>query len=150
MKHPNPAIMNVLIDYTRKYAPKYGHATGALIIKGERILAKAVTTVEKEKDPTAHAELKAISNACRKIKNYHLTGCYIYTTQEPCPMCASAIVWSRLKGVVYGWEGRPKWGRLNIKPEKIFATSPQKIWLRKRYMEKECLALVQRSGDGKG
>ncbi len=142
--------MGVLIRYTKKYAPKYGHATGALILKDGKILAKAVTTVEKDKNPTSHAELKAISRACKKIKNYHLTGCYLYTTQEPCPMCASAIVWSRLKGVIYGWEGRNGWGRLNIKPEKIFATSPQKIRLWKRHMVKECLALKEISGDGKG
>ncbi len=109
MKHPNKKIMEDLIKYTEKYAVRYGHSTGAFIVKNNKVIAKAVTTVEKDKDSTSHAELKVISKACRKIRNYHLKDCYLYSTQEPCPMCASAIVWSRIKGVVYGWEGRHKW-----------------------------------------
>ncbi len=150
MKHPNRKIMEELVRYTEKYAVRHGHATGAFIVKDNRILGKAVTTVEKDKDPTSHAELKAISKACRKLKNYHLKGCYLYTTQEPCPMCASAIVWARLKGVIYGWEGRHTWGRLKIKPQTIFRTSPERIDVYPRFLEKECLELKEKSIDGNG
>ena len=150
MKHPNKKIMEELIKYTSKNAIKYGNATGAFVIKGDKILAKAFTTVEKDQDPTSHAELKVISKACRKIKNYHLKNCYLYSTQEPCPMCASCIVWARIKGVVYGWEGRHSWGRLKIKPEIIFKTSPNKIILHKKFLERECLELKEKSIDGNG
>ncbi|MCD6464180.1 nucleoside deaminase [Candidatus Woesearchaeota archaeon] len=147
MKHPNRKIMEELIKYTAKYAKKYGNATGAFLVKGNKIVARAVTTVERDKDPTAHAELKVISKACRKNKNYHLKGYYLYTTQEPCPMCASAIVWARIKGVVYGWEGHKAWKRLNIPAEKIFETSPEKIEVYKKFMEKETLELAKLSRD---
>lgn len=141
--------MEDLIKYTEKYAVRYGHSTGAFIVKNNKVIAKAVTTVEKDKDSTSHAELKVISKACRKIRNYHLKDCYLYSTQEPCPMCASAIVWSRIKGVVYGWEGRHKWGRLKIKPEKIFKTSPDQIKIYSKFMEKECYELSKKSIGGK-
>jgi tRNA(Arg) A34 adenosine deaminase TadA len=150
MKHPNKKIMEQLLKYANTYGPRYGHTTAALIVKGNKTLSKAVTTVEFDKDPTSHAELKAISLACRKLRNYHLTDCYIYTTQEPCPMCASAIVWARIKGVIYGWEGHNSWGRLNIRPETIFKTSPEKIRVYPKFMEKECLEALKNSIDGKG
>lgn len=110
-------------------------------------MGKAVTTVERDKDPTSHAELKVISKVCRRQKNYHLKDYYIYSTQEPCPMCSSAIVWARLKGVVYGWEGHSVWGRLNISPQEIFKTSPEKIYVHPKFMEKECTRLVRKGGD---
>ncbi len=147
MKHPNKKVMQELINYVKKYAPKYGNATGALLVKGDKIMAKAITTVEKDKDPTSHAELKLISKMCRKNKNYHLKDYYLYATQNPCPMCASCIVWARIKGVVYGWEGRKAWGRLNIPPKKIFQTGPEGVEVYGRFMEKETLELAKLSKD---
>lgn len=142
--------MKELILYTEKYAPKYGNYTGAFIVKGDKIIAKAVTTIRKDKDPTSHAELKAISRACRKMKNYHLKNCYLYSTQQPCPMCASAMVWARIKGVVYGWEGRHSWGRLNMKPEVIFRACPEKIKVFPNIMDKECCAIHEKHGSNHG
>lgn len=150
MKHPNKKIMEELLKYAEHYGPKYGHSTAAFIVKGDKIIAKAVTTVEFDKDPTSHAELKVISKACRKLKNYHLKNCYIYTTQEPCPMCASALVWTRIKGVIYGWESGRLWERLKIKPQDIFKTAPEKIKIYPKFMEKECLELTKKSIDKKG
>jgi len=147
MKHPNKEIMQELIKYVAKNGVKNGNATGALLVKGNKIMAKAVTTVEKDKDPTSHAELKVISKMCRKNKNYHLKGYYLYSTQEPCPMCASAIVWARIKGVVYGWEGHKAWGKLNISPTIIFKTSPERIQVHSKFMEKENLNLAKMSKD---
>jgi tRNA(adenine34) deaminase len=144
MKHPDRKIMCELIRYTDKYAIKYGHATGVFIIKDGNVLSKAVTTVEKDKDPTSHAELKAISRACRKLKNYHLEDCYLYTTQEPCPMCASAIVWARMAGVIYGREGHKEWGKLDIPCKEIFVTSPKKIEVFPHFFENECSELKKK------
>jgi len=147
MKHPNKKIMQELINYVEKHGKKYGDASGAFLVKGSKITARAFTTVEKDKDPTSHAELKVISQMCRKNQNYHLKGYYLYSTQEPCPMCASAIVWARIKGVVYGWEGHNAWQRLNIPPQEIFKTSPEGIEVHKKFMEKENLALAKKSKD---
>ncbi len=138
--------MQELINYTKKFT-KYGNAVGALLVKGDKIVAKAVATVEKDKDPTSHAELKVISKMCKKIKNYHLKTYYLYSTLEPCPMCASAIVWARIKGVVYGVENQNIFGRLNIPAKKIFKTSPEEIIIHSKFMEKECLDLSKESKD---
>ena len=78
-----------------------GGPFGACIVKGNKILAAAHNEVLK-KDATCHAEINAIRAASRKIKNFDLSGCEIYTTTEPCPMCFAAIHWARIKRVVYG------------------------------------------------
>jgi tRNA(Arg) A34 adenosine deaminase TadA len=146
MKHPNKEVMRELISYTKKFT-KYGNAVGALLVKRNKVVAKAVATVEKDQDPTSHAELKVISKACRKNKNYHLDDHYLYSTLEPCPMCASAIVWARIKGVVYGVKNKNIFGRLNIHSEKIFKTSPEGIVVHSKFMEKECFELSKESKD---
>ena len=67
-----------------------------------RIIAKAHNTRESENDATAHAELTAISSACKEIGNWRLEGCTLYVTLEPCPMCAGAIINARVPTIVYG------------------------------------------------
>lgn len=75
---------------------------GALVIKDNQIVGKGYNQTEMLKDPTAHAEMIAISSACATLENKYLTGCTIYVTLEPCPMCAGAIVWSKISRVVFG------------------------------------------------
>ncbi len=75
---------------------------GAVIVKDGKIIAKAVNKREKEQKVTAHAELIAIDSACKKLKNWRLNDCEIYVTLEPCPMCASAIIQSRISAVYFG------------------------------------------------
>ena len=75
---------------------------GAVIVKDGEILCGAYNLREKNKVATAHAELLAIEEACRKLGGWRLTGCTLYVTLEPCPMCAGAIVNSRIDRVVYG------------------------------------------------
>lgn len=66
------------------------------------MLATGVNQVTATNDPSAHAEIVAIRNACRKLRTFQLTGCEIYTTCEPCPMCLGAIYWARPRRVYYG------------------------------------------------
>jgi len=75
---------------------------GALIVRDGKVVARARNEIIARRDPTAHAEILAIQRAAKKLKNERLTGCVLYTTLEPCPMCAGAIVLARLGGVVYG------------------------------------------------
>ncbi len=75
---------------------------GAIIIEDGKIISKAHNEVEKRKDPTAHAELLAISKAIKKKGIKFLTDCVLYSTIEPCSMCAGAIVLSRIKAVIFG------------------------------------------------
>ena len=75
---------------------------GAVIVRGEMVVATGHNEVWSRTDPTAHAEVVCIQNACRAIGSIDLRGCEMYTTTEPCPMCAAAIHWGRLDAVHYG------------------------------------------------
>ena len=79
-----------------------GGPFGAVIVKNGEVVAVANNSVLKDKDPTAHAEINAIRLACKNLNTYDLTGCVLYTTCEPCPMCMSAIIWSNIKTIYYG------------------------------------------------
>lgn len=75
---------------------------GAIVVYNNSIVGKGYNQVEKLNDPTAHAEMLAISAACDTIAEKYLTDCTLYVTLEPCPMCAGALVWSKLGTVVFG------------------------------------------------
>jgi len=78
-----------------------GGPFGACIVKGNEVIAISRNTVLKQ-DATCHAEINAIRKASRKLRTYDLSGCWIYSTTEPCPMCFSAIHWSKINVLVYG------------------------------------------------
>ena len=75
---------------------------GALIVKDDRIIGKGYNQTERLKDATAHAEMLAISAACSTLESKYLEGCTLYVTLEPCPMCAGALVWSKIDRIVFG------------------------------------------------
>lgn len=79
-----------------------GGPFGACIVKNGEIIGKGSNHVLKNNDPTSHAEIVAIRDACKNINSYNLSGCELYTTCYPCPMCLSAIIWSNIKTVYYG------------------------------------------------
>ena len=78
-----------------------GGPFGAVIVKDGNIIGKGHNTVVKSHDPTAHAEVNAIRNACSNVENHHLTGSVMYTNFEPCPMCLSAIYWANIRAFYY-------------------------------------------------
>lgn len=78
-----------------------GGPFGAVIVKDGNIIAEGVNSVTRENDPTAHAEVMAIREACRKLKIFELRDCQMYSSCEPCPMCLGAIYWARLAKVYY-------------------------------------------------
>ena len=79
-----------------------GGPFGACIVKNGEIIGKGSNHVLSNNDPTAHAEIMAIRDACKNINSYDLNECEIYTSCYPCPMCLSAIIWSNVKKVYYG------------------------------------------------
>ena len=79
-----------------------GGPFGACIVKDGKIIGKGSNNVIKNNDPTAHAEVMAIRDACKNLNTYNLAGSQIYTTCYPCPMCMSAIIWANIKVVYYG------------------------------------------------
>ena len=93
------AIEESKINMENNY--KKGGPFGAVIVKDGEIISSAHNTVIESNDPTAHAEVNAIRKACEKLKTHDLSGCILYTSAEPCPMCLSAIIWSNIKIVYY-------------------------------------------------
>lgn len=79
-----------------------GGPFGAVVVKDGVIIARGANEVTSSNDPTAHAEVVAIRNACAAIGSFQLTGCDIYTSCEPCPMCLGAIYWARPERIYYG------------------------------------------------
>lgn len=79
-----------------------GGPFGACIVKNGNIIGKGSNHVLSNNDPTAHAEIMAIRDACKNINSYDLSNCELYTSCYPCPMCLSAIIWSNIKKVYYG------------------------------------------------
>ncbi len=79
----------------------HGGPFGCVIVKGDEIVGEGYNMVTSSNDPTAHAEVVAIRNACSQLKTYQLTDCEIYTSCEPCPMCLGAIYWARPMRVIY-------------------------------------------------
>ncbi len=82
---------------------------GAIIVSGTQIIAKAHNLVERLNDPTAHAEMQAITAACNHFQSKYLNACTLYVTLEPCPMCAAASHWAQIGRIVYG-ASDPKMG----------------------------------------
>lgn len=75
---------------------------GAVVVKDGKIISSVANTVTIDNDPTAHAEVNAIRQACKELKTFDLSGCTIYTSCEPCPMCLGAIYWAHIDKVYYG------------------------------------------------
>ena len=96
-------FMEVAIDLSDdNFDKEYGGPFGACVVKDGEIVGKGINRVIKNMDPTAHAEIVAIRNACKKLGTHDLSGCEIYTSCYPCPMCLSAIIWANIKKVYYG------------------------------------------------
>lgn len=95
-------FMQMAIDASIENVRNGGGPFGAVIVKNGELIATGVNRVTANNDPTAHAEVSAIRNACQKLGSFKLTGCVIYTSCEPCPMCLSAIYWSGIQRIYYG------------------------------------------------
>ena len=78
-----------------------GGPFGAVVVKDGKVVAGSANKVVPENDPTAHAEVSAIRLACKELNTYDLSGCEIYTSCEPCPMCLGAIYWARIDKIYY-------------------------------------------------
>ena len=78
-----------------------GGPFGSVIVKDEKIIAEGSNKVTSTNDPTAHGEIVAIRKACKSLNNFNLSGCELYSTCEPCPMCLSAIYWAHIDKVYY-------------------------------------------------
>ncbi|WGV26240.1 nucleoside deaminase [Halotia branconii] len=118
---------------------------GAVIVKNNDVVAVAHNTVKRDNDPSAHAEINVIRSLTAKLKNPSLEGYSIYTTGEPCPMCATACVWTGISEIVYGASIQDliliKQSQIDLACEEIIAKSPRNIKVTKGVLKHECLEL---------
>jgi len=95
-------FMQLALDEARAALEENEVPIGAVIVHQERVIARAHNQREQLHDPTAHAEMIAITQAAESLRSWRLEGCTLYVTLEPCPMCAGAILQARIPTVVYG------------------------------------------------
>jgi len=96
---------------------------GALVVLGGKVIGRGFNRSISKNDPTAHAEILALRQAARRVGNYRLTGATLYCTLEPCAMCASALIWARVKLLIYG-AADPKAGAVHSQLQLL----QEKIW----------------------
>ena len=99
--HNDKYWMDMAIDAAEKSALQGGGPFGCVIVKNGEMVALSSNSVTKDNDPTAHAEVNAIRQACRKLGTFVLEGCTLYTSCEPCPMCLAACYWAHIDKIFY-------------------------------------------------
>jgi tRNA(adenine34) deaminase len=130
--------MKMALAEARKAYDRDEVPVGAVIIADGMIIARAHNLTETLGDPTAHAEMQAITAAAAYLGGKYLTDCTIYVTVEPCVMCAGALAWSQISSIVYGTDD-PKKGYSTISPSILHP----KTTVRKGILEKDCSAIMK-------
>lgn len=101
MGEPQDLMRRAIALSAEKMRAGFGGPFGAVVARNGEVIAEGFNQVTSNQDPTAHAEVVAIREACRKLGSFNLQGCEMYTSCEPCPMCLGAIYWARLDRVYY-------------------------------------------------
>ncbi|MDH5546544.1 MAG: nucleoside deaminase [Gammaproteobacteria bacterium] len=134
-------------DALKHLSDEGGGPFGACIVKDGNILAVAHNTVLADNDPTCHAEVNAIRMAAKKLGDYDLSGCAIYSTTEPCPMCFSAIHWARIDTIVYGTTIQDVqnlgFNELSVSNHEMKTRGGSSVEIHADFMRDECLELLQ-------
>ena len=155
---PNPQFMRLAIAEAEASKRAGDYAIGAVVIQNGGILASSENRIKLECDPTQHAEIAAIRLACRSLRNRHLEGAILYTTAEPCPMCAAAAIWARMSGIVAGSTiqdmanfrekfGSPEWTwrTVDIAAKAVLDSGDPRLFLYEGFLREECLRLFHDS-----
>ncbi len=139
MNQPDIKFMQRAIELAEASVRKGGGPFGAVIVKDGQIIAEGSNCVTLDNDPTAHAEVSTIRKACAILETFDLSGCEIYSSCEPCPMCLSAIYWAHIDRIYYGCDKDDAkhigfddsfiYEQIELKPE--FRSIPAKQFLQK-------------------
>lgn len=130
------------------------YAVGTVIVRDDKIIARSGNRIKIDKDSTHHAEVVAISEASRFLGNRYLEGCVLYTTLEPCPMCTSAAIWAKMKGIVFGsniedlkeyntnhGKNEFTWRVIDVPASQILEKGDPRLFLIENFMREECKKL---------
>jgi len=156
MISPKEKFMEEAIKEAKKAVKSGEYAIGAVVVKDDKIISRAFTSSRIERDPVLHAEILAIQRAARKLNSQYLEVCVLYTTHEPCPMCASAAVWAKMKGIVFGAyysdaikfvkKNSPdnfSWRQIEISCKDVLEKGEPKLELVEGFMNEECKKLFE-------
>lgn len=139
--------MQMALDIAREGVDNGQSPFGACIVKNGEVIACDHNIVLQSTDITAHGEIHAIRNACSKLNNIDLSGCTIYSTCEPCPMCFTAIHWARIDKIYYGAaiEDAERFGfnELTVSNQTLKETGKSSVEIEKDFMRKECIELFE-------
>ena len=135
-------FMKRAIELSIESVSKGGGPFGSVIVKSNKIIAEGSNKVTFSNDPTAHGEIVAIRESCKKLNTFTLKGCELYSTCEPCPMCLSAIYWARIDKIYYA-NTRDDAKKIDFDDSLIYSEFQKKIHERKipmiQIMRKEAL-----------
>ncbi|APW32246.1 tRNA-specific adenosine deaminase [Prevotella intermedia ATCC 25611 = DSM 20706] len=134
----NEELMRRAIELSENSVRNGGGPFGAVIAKDGKIVAEGSNKVTIDNDPTAHAEVCTIRNACQKLGTFDLSGCVIYTSCEPCPMCFGAIYWAHLDKIYYA-NDRKDAGKIGFDDDFIY----EEIALEPQYRKKPSEILLR-------
>ena len=126
----NNNFMLRAIELSINSAKNAGGPFGCVIVMDNKIIAEGSNKVTSSNDPTAHAEIVAIREACQKLQKFNLTGCDLYASCEPCPMCLSAIYWAHIDNIFYA-NTRNDAKKINFDDSLIYSEFSKKIEDRK-------------------
>ncbi len=152
-------FMMKAIEAAKESAKKGDYAIGAVVVKDDEVISVGYETLKSDKDPVnGHAEIDAIRKACKKLNQPYLENCVLYSTHEPCPMCASASVWAKIDTIVFGVSredmikemkkkssGKFSWRQIDISCKEVLDRGMPKIKLVSGLLRDECLKLFDLS-----
>lgn len=140
-------FMQMAIDKAIEGIDKGQSPFGACIVKDGKVVACEHNIVWQSTDITAHAEVNAIRNACKKLNGIDLSGCIIYSTCEPCPMCFTAIHWARIDKIVCGAriDDAKSFGfnELTVSNDELMTMGGSKVQIQNGFMRAECIDLFK-------
>ena len=138
-------FMHLAINNAREAISRGQIPVGSVLVRNDEVLLAAHNTVWLDSDPTAHAEMNAIRRAARQLANIALSGCTIYCTLEPCPMCLSASHWAKVQRIVYGARIADAiaqgFSELTIPAERMIELGQSPLQLEGGVLEVECRLL---------
>jgi tRNA(adenine34) deaminase len=151
---PDKRFMTAAIAEALKSKAAGDYAVGSVIVCDNKVVARAGNRTQLDNDPTNHAEMIAIREAAKQLGTKNLSSCVIYSTHEPCPMCAAAIYWARISGIVFGAKvedmtefrkthanERWKWRTIELKAREILEKVESRPFIVEEFMRDECLRL---------
>ena len=158
MIQPQENFMRAAIEEGVRARQNGDYAIGAVIVKGERIITRSTNRSKIDKDATQHAEMVAIKEASKVLGSRYLEDCILYTTHEPCPMCTTATVWAKMKGIVSGARMEDmadyrirngnedyQWRTIHIPAREVLAKGEPKLEIVEEFMRDECRSLFHSS-----